>query len=348
MIVPAAIYSIVNFGGDGAHGWGVPMATDIAFAAGCIAMLRKWVPSSLMVFLVALAIVDDLGAVTVIALFYTDSLDIPALVIGAAMITVSFAMGLAGVRRTMPYVLIGIVVWFAFLRSGVHATIAGVLLAFTIPTDARYRSELFEERIGELLKRFTRADKDRKLELAHPEAPGRDRLLVSPRQQGLIRAMNEECHHVEAPLQRIEHNLEPWTVFVIMPIFAFANSGLHLEWSHLGELIAEPVALGVIFGLVIGKQLGIVGACFAAVKSGLATLPAGVNFKQVWAVSCLAGIGFTMSLFIAELAFPANSEHAVFADEAKLGIFIGSIVSGVLGLVTLRLVCTEVQPDSKH
>jgi NhaA family Na+:H+ antiporter len=300
-----------------------------------------------MVFLVALAIVDDLGAVTVIALFYTDHLDIPALTIGGAMIAVSAALGLSGVRRTMPYVLIGIIVWFAFLRSGVHATIAGVLLAFTIPTDARYRSELFADRVQELLSRFRLADDERREVLAHPGAAGKNRLLVSARQQDLIRALNEECHHVEAPLQRIEHNLEPWTVFVIMPIFAFANSGLHLEWSHLGELALEPVTLGVFFGLLVGKQVGILGACYLAVRSGLALLPAGVNWLQVWGMSWLAGIGFTMSLFIADLAYPAGSAARVHVDEAKLGIFCASIFAGVIGLVILKMVCREPQPQAR-
>lgn len=347
MAVPAAIYAAINVGGDGMVGWGIPMATDIAFAAGCIAMLRKWVPPAVMVFLVALAIVDDLGAVTVIALFYTDHLDVPALVVGGAMITVSAALGLAGVRRTTPYVLIGIVVWFAFLRSGVHATIAGVLLAFTIPTDARYRSELFADRVRELLHRFRQADEQHKMSLANPEAPGRGRLLVSARQQDLIRALNQECHHVEAPLQRIEHNLEPWTVFLIMPVFAFANAGLHLDWAHLGELVMKPVTLGVFFGLLVGKPLGIVGASWLAVKSGLASLPAGVTWKQVFGMSLLAGIGFTMSLFIADLAFPASGPHREYLAEAKLGIFCASLIAGAAGLLTLKLVCREPQPQAR-
>ena len=334
MVVPAVIYTLINGGGEAAAGWGIPMATDIAFAAGCIALLKRRVPPALMVFLVALAIVDDLGAVAVIAIFYTDQIEMYPLIIGGALIVVSFCLGKLGVRKTLPFAVIGMIIWVAFLSSGVHATIAGVLLAFSIPSDARYKARHFEGRVMELVNRFHRANEERIRNLKRPQKGSR--LLVNPRQQDLIRAMSTECHHVEAPLQRIEYNIEPICVFIIMPVFAFANSGLTIDFSTMGHVLMQPVTLGIILGLVVGKQLGIVAFTWMAVKSGLGSLPAGVSWRQIYGVSCLAGIGFTMSLFIDELAFP-NSEE--FLAQGKVGVFVASILAGVIGLVVLRLAC---------
>ncbi|HIA47909.1 MAG TPA: Na+/H+ antiporter NhaA [Candidatus Hydrogenedentes bacterium] len=344
MIVPALIFAAFNAGKPSAAGWGIPMATDIAFAAGCIALLRKWVPLSLMVFLVALAIVDDLGAVTVIALFYTEKIAVGPLVVGGSLIVLSFCMGQLGIRRTWPYVVIGIIIWFAFLESGIHATIAGVLLAFTIPEKARYHTHNFRGRMETLIGKFDDAEKLWDDDLSVVETDLKD-LMVNHAQQGLIRRMNDECHFVEAPLQRIEHNIEPFSVFVIMPIFAFANAGVHLELSHLGEMIKQPITLGIIFGLFIGKPLGIVLASFVMVKLGFASLPRGVTWAQLTGVGFLAGIGFTMSLFVNELAFlgiePEQAEELI--SSGKIGIFIASILSAVVGLVWLKVTCKDVQ-----
>jgi NhaA family Na+:H+ antiporter len=344
MVVPALIFAALNRGNPSAAGWGIPMATDIAFAAGCIALLRKWVPSSLMIFLVALAIVDDLGAVTVIALFYTDGIDFGPLVIGGSLIVLSFCMGQLGVRRTWPYVVLGIIIWFAFLQSGIHATIAGVLLAFTIPEKARYHTHNFRGRMEALIGKFDEAEKHWDKDMNVVESELKD-LMVNHEQQGLIRRMNDECHFVEAPLQRIEHNIEPFSVFIIMPIFAFANAGVYLELDHLGEMMTQPVALGIIAGLVLGKPLGIVLASFITVKMGIASLPSGVTWAQLTGVGFLAGIGFTMSLFVNELAFmglePEQAEELIAS--AKLGIFAASILSAVIGIIWLRVTCRTVQ-----
>lgn len=343
MLMPALIYSAVNFGGPGAHGWGIPMATDIAFAMGCIALLSGRVPPALAVFLVALAIVDDLGAVVVIALFYTGGVDFAPLISGGILIGSSLLISFLGVRHVIPYALIGILVWLAFLQSGVHATIAGVLLAFTIPATARYNSYFFSDRMRELVTRFEKAEEYQ------------TSLQVNSTQQRLIRKMTRECHHVEAPLQRLEHNLHPISVFVIMPVFAFANSGVRLPFDELGALLFERVTLGIILGLVIGKPLGIVLFSWLAVKSRIAELPAGIRWNQIAGAGMLAGIGFTMSLFINGLAFTsvgAGTAHAATAEagpvselaarfilEGKLGIFIASIISGIVGLLYLRSVC---------
>ena len=347
MVVPALIYTAFNFRGEGVNGWGISMATDIAFPAGCLALLRKWVPPALMIFLVALAIVDDLGAVAVIAVFYTDRIALEPLFIGMGLIALSFVLGRLGVRATLPYVLIGIVLWLAFLESGVHATIAGVLLAFSIPAKARYETHNFRGRMQQLIDRFTRAEK-----LWPDETKAIKDVMVNTRQQAILRHMGTEIHHVEAPLQRIEHNLQPFAIFIIMPIFAFANAGVRLDWAHIGDMIREPVTLGIVFGLVVGKPLGIVLAAWLAVRTGLAALPKGVSWPQITGVGMLAGIGFTMSLFINELAFlggdPAHAEALI--AQGKIGIFIASGLAFVGGLALLKITCREVQETSvgKH
>ena len=340
MVVPALIYTVFNIGGEGVHGWGIAMATDIAFAAGCLALLRKWVPPALMVFLVALAIVDDLGAVAVIAVFYTERIAFEPLLLGAGLIVLSFVLGQLGVRATFPYVIIGIILWLAFLESGVHATIAGVLLAFSIPEKARYETHNFRGRMQQLIDRFTHAEK-----LWPQETKAIKDVMVNARQQSILRHMETEIQHVEAPLQRIEHNLEPFAVFIIMPIFAFANAGVRLDWAHIGDMIQEPVTIGVVLGLAIGKPLGIVLAAWLAVRFGLAALPKGVSWPQLTGVGMLAGIGFTMSLFINELAFlggdPAHTEELI--AQGKIGIFIASGIAFCGGLALLKITCREVQ-----
>ena len=333
MIFPALIFYLFNAGTPAVKGWGIPMATDIAFATGCLALLGGRVPSSIGVFLVALAIVDDIGSVVVIAVFYTDHLAMQPLIVGTVLILLSYGMSRIGVRQTFPYAFVGIIVWFEFLQSGVHATIAGVLLAFTIPADARYETPHFFGRMKTLLSRFTDAE-----DYVNP-------LLVNARQQSLIRAILKECHHVEAPLQRIEHMLHPLCVFVIMPIFAFANSGVAIEFAAIGSMLLEPVTLGALFGLMAGKQLGVMLFSFLAVKLGWAELPKGIRWTHVYGVSWLAGIGFTMALFIGELAFAASGENAAemarHLAEAKVGIFLASFLSGLGGYVLLRYVCDD-------
>ena len=336
MVCPALIYSAFNATGPGAGGWGIPMATDIAFSAGVLGLLSKRIPTGLAVFLIALAIVDDLGSVAVIAIFYTDTIAFRPLVVGVAMVVLSSLFARLGVRNALVFVLMAAVIWVEFFLSGVHATIAGVLFAFTVPVDARYETPLFISRITSLLSRFDEAE-----DHVNP-------LLVNSRQQRVVRAIEAECIHVEAPLQRIEHKLHPICAFIIMPIFAFANSGVHLDFSHIGSLFFQPVTLGVIFGLLAGKQLGIMGACWLTVKAGFAELPQGVRWIQIWGVTWLAGIGFTMSLFVGGLAFPIGHdaghgvtdvmEHAeLMLAGSKVGTLTASIIAGSVGTVILIL-----------
>jgi NhaA family Na+:H+ antiporter len=278
MVVPAAIYALVNRGGASAHGWGVPMATDIAFALGVLALFGSGLPSGLRVFLAALAIVDDLGAVLVIALFYTNEVRWGAVGAAAAIVAVLVGLNLAGVRRTAVYVALGVILWLFVLFSGIHATVAGVLLALTIPARARTTAE------------------------SEPSL-----------------------------LQRMESALHGPVAFVIMPIFALANAGVPVGSGAI-DAVRTPVALGVILGLVVGKPLGIMLASFAAVRAGAAELPSGVTWRQVHGASWLGGIGFTMSLFIAGLAF----EDAGVLDVAKLGVIAASALAGATGYFLLR------------
>jgi len=324
MVAPALMYTVFNYGQETSVGWGIPMATDIAFAMGVMALLGKRVPPSLGVFLVALAIVDDLGAVVVIALFYSDGLDVVSLWTGGALIAVSYGLSRLGVRSAIPYIILFIIVWLAFLQSGVHATIAGVLLAFTIPPDARYKTPHFFGRMSVLLYRFSDSE------------DYKDPLMVNARQQQIVRSILTECHHVEAPLQRIEHSLHPLSVFIIMPIFAFANAGTHIEFGEVGHLLTERVALGVMAGLLLGKVGGVFIATYISVKLNLTEMPSQANWGHIAGVGLLAGIGFTMSLFINELAFSGLPESEPFVTEAKLGVFLASLVAGIAGSIVLR------------
>ena len=319
MLVPAAIYAAINAGGEGAGGWGVPMATDIAFALGVLALLGSRAPASLKIFLTALAIVDDLGAVLVIALFYTDEVAWGWLGIGAGFL---LALGVANrlhVRHPIPYALLGLGLWVAFLESGVHATIAGVLLALTIPARTRMDTDRFLRRGRELLDEFDRAGD----EGAH--------ILANGGQQAAVAELEAACERVQSPMQRLEHALHPWVAFGIVPLFALANAGVGLG-GGLGDALAQPVTLGVVAGLVLGKQLGVTLFAWLAVRAGLADLPEDIGWRHVYGAGWLAGIGFTMSLFVGSLAFGEGQ----LLDAAKLGILAASLAAGVGGWLVLR------------
>ncbi|MHB8791812.1 MAG: Na+/H+ antiporter NhaA [Thermoleophilia bacterium] len=277
MIVPAGIYLAINASGDGLHGWGIPMATDIAFAVGVLALLKKRIPFALKVFLTALAIIDDIGAVIIIAFFYTGSISWAALAAGLGFFILLLAMNKLGVMRSSIYVLLGFGLWLALLESGIHATIAGVLLALTIPS---------------------------KSSRAKPSEP---------------------------PLLRLERQLEPWIAYLIVPVFALANSGISFEESPLG-LLSEPIGLGVILGLVIGKPAGIMLFSWVAIRTNIGSIPRSVSWRHLLGAACLAGIGFTMSLFITLLAFEDASQLAL----AKTGILVASLFAGLLGWFLLR------------
>lgn len=318
MIVPAAFFLILNVGSEGAPGWGIPMATDIAFAMGAVILIGKKVPSSLKIFLLALAIVDDLGAVLVIAFFYTANISFHYLELAGLVFFVLIIANRTGVRNSLIYCLLGMFLWYAVLKSGIHSTIAGVLLAACIPLRSRINAAQFIKRCKEILEHFQQIS-------VHPEASAGDE-----DQQLAVKALEENCDRVEAPLRRFQHALHPWVSFLIMPVFAMANAGIVLDISAFSR-IAHPVGLGIIIGLVFGKQIGITVFSWLAVKIGIAKLPDHVRWSQIYGLSCLGGIGFTMSLFVAGLAFGESHLLSI----AKLGILVASIISAVIGTIIL-------------
>ena len=318
MLAPALIYLAVNNGGAGVSGWGVPMATDIAFVLGILALLGKRAPLPLKIFLTAVAIVDDIGAVLVIALFYTEKIVWLSLGIAALILVVLFVINRLGVRKPLPYALLGILLWVAFLKSGVHATIAGVLLAMTIPATTLINRKGFLERTRQYLDEF--------------EGEGiRDgNTFTTKRQRALLQGIEDCTESVEAPLQRLEHALHPWVAYLIMPVFALANAGVDLRTNLLAALV-NPVTLGIILGLVIGKQVGITLMAWIVTRVGLSQKIKGVTWKQIYGAALLAGIGFTMSLFISNLAF---SDPAMLSN-AKVGILVASLISAGVGWIVL-------------
>lgn len=327
MVVPALIFAAINGGGTGARGWGIPMATDIAFALGVLALMGPRVPLALKVFLAALAIVDDLGAVLVIALFYTEVINWTALAIGAGVLVLLVILNRLGARNPITYVTAGAVLWVAFLLSGVHATVAGVLLAMTIPARTRIDTAEFLDRGRKLLDHF---------EAEGEEGPS---VLTNKGQQAAVQEMENACEAAQAPLQRIEHELHYWVAFGIIPLFALANAGVHVS-GNVFAAFREPVTLGVLLGLVVGKPIGISLFAWLSVRLRLAELPYGANWSAIRGVALLGGIGFTMSLFISALAFP---QHPEFNEDAKLGIFVASFVAGVLGWLALRRLPASIE-----
>jgi Na+:H+ antiporter, NhaA family len=319
MVIPASFYLMLNPSGHMADGWGIPMATDIAFAIGAIALLGARVPKSLVMFLVALAIVDDLGAIAVIALFYTQELDISALIYAGITTVLLMTLNLGGIRRSLPYMLIGAFLWLFLLKSGVHATLAGVILAFTIPAKPKYDPEAFSSQIKRLTRMFDGAYR-----------PGED-IVRNDRLRSYVQSLESGVRLVQAPLQVIEHALHLPVTYLVIPIFALANAGLPFEVLQ-GDAMTHPITLGVIFGLVGGKLIGIAGATWIGWKLGLGKLPEGCNFQHIIGVSLLGGIGFTMSIFIAELGFATNAEDLLMA---KAGIVVGSLIAGISGFLCL-------------
>lgn len=289
MVVPALIFLAVTSGNpDIMRGWAIPAATDIAFALGILALLGRAVPISLKIFLLAVAIIDDLGAITIIALFYTEQLALMPLGLAGLGVAALIGLNRTGVQKFLPYALIGAFVWVCFLKSGVHATIAGVLVAMTIPLVSKNAEE-------------------------------------------------------DALLHKLEHNLHPWTAFLIIPLFAFANAGVSfagLTWSS----VLAPLPLGIAFGLFFGKQIGVFGLSWAAVKLGLCRLPQGMTWAHLYGVACLTGIGFTMSLFIGNLAFASEE----LLNSVRVGVLLGSLASGLTGFLILRNLVRSSEPRRRE
>lgn len=322
MVVPAAIFLWFNFGGPGQRGWGIPMATDIAFTLGVMAVLGSRVPTPIKVFLTALAIVDDIGAVLVIAIFYTSDISLGALGIAAVFVLLLIAANRLGIRSTYVYILLIVCgLWPAFIFSGVHPTVAGVIAAFTIPARRRIDAAEFTNLSRVYIDEFDQAS---------GEGDG-DSLLANEEQVSLMRSIERTALGAQSPLQRFENTLHPWTVFGIMPLFALANAGVAIS-ADFTSMLEEPLARGVALGLLVGKPLGIMLFSVVAVRLGLAALPSRVNWLHVLGAGCLAGIGFTMSLFIANLAMGGTE----LLEAAKISILVGSLLAAVLGWLVFQ------------
>ncbi len=318
MLIPAGLYFLLNQSGPGKPGWGIPMATDIAFALGVLALLGNRVPASLKVFLAALAIADDIGAVLVIAFFYTEKISWISLAIGGGFLAALILMNRAGARHPLIYAVLGLGLWLAFLYSGIHATVAGVLLAMTIPARQRIDGAGFLARSERILTEFRAAQEKG------------ETIYAGASKSAAVHMLEEDCERVQSPMLRFEHALAPWNKHVIMPVFALANAGVVLGAGAAGALV-HPISLGVICGLAFGKPIGIVGFSWLATRSGVASMPDGVSWRQILGVGMLGGIGFTMSLFVANLAFGATPT----LETAKVGILAASIVSGIAGAMML-------------
>jgi len=324
MIFPALIFLAINHNTQGALGWGIPMATDIAFAISALVLLGKRVPPALVTFLVALAIVDDLGAVLVIALFYTEQIHtLPLLLTGGAFL-ILLAFNRFGIHQTLPYFIVGLFLWFFMLESGVHATIAGVIAAMAIPSKPKYTLDSFTQETKTLLHQY---------EQLHTSADSTHQPYEQ--QKALLQKIKERIEAMEPPSERLEQTLHLPVALLIIPLFALANAGISINFASLGPLLTQPVPMGIIAGLILGKVLGIFGVAWLAIKLNLATLPNKSSMSQIFGVSFLGGIGFTMSIFVADLAFAGN-EKLIF--QAKTGILIASLLAGIFGFLWLRFI----------
>lgn len=318
MLVPAIIYFSINHGLPSEGGWGIPMATDIAFSLALLSLAGNRIPGSVKVFLSALAVADDLGAVLVIAFFYTAQISAFPLAIAGFFLLILLAGNLLGVRNTIFYLILGIIVWAGFLLSGVHATIAGVLVAFTIPARTKIDEDEFLKDARCYADQFENAMRQ-------------DGSLISQEQHSALEKIKQLSVDAETPLQKIENSLHPWVAFVIMPLFALANSGMVIGRDFFSSLM-NPVSLGIMTGLIFGKFIGVFSFTWLMVRMKLAGLPHRATWKHISGVAMLAGIGFTMSLFITGLAF--GDEGVI--NQAKYGILVASLIAGITGLSLLR------------
>jgi len=320
MVIPAGIFYLINMHDPlTLRGWAIPMATDIAYAIGIASLLSKRVPKGLLVILSAIAIADDLGAVTVIAAFYTNHISIYYLLISALLFMILIAFNRGGVKELMPYLVVGILMWYTVLESGIHATIAGVLLAFTIPGKLEYQPISVFGKVSKLIKRFEK--------LAHPNDMQR-----SDHKQ-ILNDMDRLTHAVSTPLRKLEHILNTPVTLLVIPIFALLNAGVQFNNLSMHTLLSNPLIIGIVVGLVLGKLLGIFGVIYLLVAFKVTTLPKNIGMRHIFGVSLISGIGFTMSIFITELAFPGQQ---VYLQDAKVGILIGSIIAAVFGFIYLR------------
>ena len=324
MLVPAAIYLVFNAGGPGEPGWGIPMATDIAFTLGVLALLGSRAPLSLKIFFTALAIADDLGAILVLAIFYSSEIHWISLLIAAVILAILIILNRIRIYSPWPYAFLGVGLWLAFIESGIHPTIAGVLLAATIPTWGAPDTRALLAQCVSVLEEF--------------DAPG---IVQSNRAQVAAQTLETVADRMQSPAQRLEHGLLPWTTYLVLPLFALANAGVEIRFD---QSLLSMVSIGVVLGLVFGKAIGITFFAWLAVRLRLADMPRNVSLRELFSASWLAGIGFTMSLFIAGNAFRGNLE---LLDQSKSGILVGSLLAGLIGF-GLTYLTTQTHEETSH
>ena len=322
MLFPALIYLAITSGTVGAVGWGIPMATDIAFAISALVLLGTRVPTALVTFLVALAIVDDLGAVLVIALFYTEQIHTLPLMLAGASFLILVAFNRFGIHMILPYFAVGLFIWFFMLESGVHATIAGVIAAMAIPSKPKQAPTDFTKETKKMLDEYD----------TYPICSDH---MIHERQKAILLNIKDNINAIGTPASRLEHDLHLPVALLVIPLFALANAGIAIDFNSMGSTLMEPVSMGIIAGLILGKVIGIFGVAWLAIKLKIATLPKGSTMKQIFGVAFLGGIGFTMSIFVADLAF-INNPELIF--QAKVGILVASLFAGLFGYFWLRFV----------
>lgn len=319
MIVPILIFIIFNLTeGNRLNGWAIPMATDIAISLGVLSLFGKRVPISLKIFLTSMAIIDDIGAVVIIAIFYTEKIYIDYLFLCFFCIFLLFLLNFLKIRKLLIFIIVGIFLWIFLLKSGLHATLAGIILSFSIPATKKIDLYNFREIATEVVNKLPY------------DIPTDDPIITPEVYDAAIQSLESSCHDMRTPLSKFEHIINPWVIFIIAPIFAFVNSGTVLP-VNITNSIFDPISLGIIFGLVIGKPLGVTLFSWIGVKIGFTSLPDDINWKQIHSASWLTGIGFTMSYFIASLAF-LNEEYITIA---KVGILLASLLASIIGYILL-------------
>jgi NhaA family Na+:H+ antiporter len=331
MIVPGLIYIAFNFGSPSIDGWGIPMATDIAFALGAIAIFGNKLPVSLRIFLAAFAIADDLGAVFIIAIFYTKEIVWIYILVCLLLILCLAMANLFWIRWTLIYVVLGLAIWFFVLGSGIHPTVAGVIVSLFIPARGRYDTDRFLQNVNTIMEKFE----------CEEQSCGYS-ILLNNEHMHAVHALELACHDVETPLQRMMHVLHPWVAFMILPLFAMSNTGLTFHEIIFSEIATNAVSLGIIFGLVFGKPLGITLFSFIAVKTKAAHLPKDIRWSHILGSAMLGGIGFTMSLFISDLSFSTSQ----ILNLAKMAILTASVLSAVIGIAFLGIISGTAPVES--
>lgn len=324
MLFPAIIYLLFNYQTVSQHGWGIPMATDTAFAVGVLALLRNHIPKALLAFLAALAIIDDIGAILVIAIVYTKTIDMSFLILAGALLGLLIAFNMLGIRRPTVYLIVGGVIWYAMLESGVHATIAGILVAFTVPARPQKDKRWFLSRVREYL---------RELENIEAEKSNTNPILGEGEQHAVLEGVEDTARQTTTPLQRWESGLEHPVALFVLPVFALANAGVAVSMQTFTGLFTHPLSLGIILALVLGKTTGISLFGWLMLKLGWGQLPTGMTMRHLVGIGLLGGVGFTMSLFISGLSFASLPELTVIA---KTSILLASLIAGISGFLWLR------------